>query len=77
MKLLVLKGLGSEISQVDLENVLSLDAQIRRTQAMRDRIAAGILSRMNSGSEVEPGSRTIDIDESYSGATRRQKLVVR
>jgi hypothetical protein len=76
VKLVVLR-IGGPVSQIDLENLLQIDAEIARQTALRDRIAAGILSRITSGVDVEPGHRTYDIEETYSGRARRQKLIVR
>jgi hypothetical protein len=76
MRVVVLQAVGP-ITQVDLENVMQLDAEIARQKAIRDRIAAGILARLASGSEVEPGPRTYDVVETYSGSSRSQKLIIR
>jgi hypothetical protein len=76
MKVVVLRAVG-HVTQADLENIMQLNAEIARQQAIRDRIAADVLSRVVSGAEVKPGPRTYEIEETYSGRTRRQKLIVR
>jgi len=76
MRVVVLRAVGP-VTQADLENLMQLDAEIARQLAIRNRIAAGVLSRIASGAEVEPGPRTYELDESFSGRTRRQKLIVR
>jgi hypothetical protein len=65
------------VTQIDLENMLSLEAQIGRLKRTRDRIAAGVLARIARGAAVEPGNRSYDIEEEFAGSMRRQKLIVR
>lgn len=77
MKLIALPGGSKLVTQIDLENFLSYEAQMARAQNMRDRIAASILSRLSEGASVEEGSRAYEIEESYEGASRILKLIVR
>lgn len=67
----------TEVTQVDLENIVSLTNQIARLGEMRDRLAESVLRRMNAGADVETGPRTADRDDVYHGPVRKQKLVVR
>lgn len=76
MKLIILRA-GSPVTQADLDNLLTLDAQIGRLRKLRHHIAATILCRLAAGAEVEPGERSVELDESYQAGSRRQKLVVR
>lgn len=76
MKLIVL-GNSSIVTQTDLENLLSLNAQISKMKRSRDRIAAGVLARIARGAQVEPGNRTYDIEEEFRGSTRLETLIVR
>lgn len=78
MKLTVISEKSREtVTQADFENILTLDAQILHLQANRERIAASILSRLNRGAEAEDGRRTHDVEVSYSGKRRIEKLIVR
>lgn len=65
------------MTQTDLENIVSLNNQIVRLAAMRDRLAESVLRRMNAGADVETGPRTADRNDEYRGPVRIQKLVVR
>jgi hypothetical protein len=71
------KQSGPEVTQVDLENIVSLKNQIERLAQMRDRLAESVLRRMNAGADVECGPRTADRDDEYRGPVRKQTLVVR
>ncbi len=66
-----------DVSQVDLENIVSLNNQIERLGKMRDRLAESVLRRMNAGADIECGPRTADREDEYSGPVRIQKLEVR
>ena len=68
---------GIAVTQTDLENIVSLNNQIERLGAMRDRLAESVLRRMNAGAEVECGPRTAERDDEYRGPVRTQRLVVR
>lgn len=76
MRVIVLKANGP-VTQADLDNILQLDAQLETVRDMRDRIAAGVLSRLTAGSEIEPGPRSCRLEETFSGKIRHQRLVVR
>lgn len=76
MKVIVLPTTG-RVTQADLENILTVDAQLARLQELRERLCAGVLARVTSGVPVEAGNRSYDIEEAYKGGVRRQRLVVR
>lgn len=76
MKVIVIHG-GGQITQMDLENILQLDAQIDTLRMTRDRIAAGVIHRIAGGIEVEPGARSCRLDDTYHGKMRHQRLIVK
>ena len=65
------------VTQVDLENILSLSNQIVRLQEMRARLTTSALERLLAGETAEPGPRTSEVQTLWVRGTRKQKLVVR
>ena len=74
---MVERRVALDVSQVDLENIVSLNNQIERLSKMRDRLAESVLRRMNAGADVECGPRIADLEDEYHGPLRTQRLEVR
>jgi hypothetical protein len=75
-RLIILPAHG-QVTQADLENILTLDAQLARLTRQRDMIAAAVLARIAAGCAIEGGPRSVEIEVSYTGKRRTQRLVVR
>lgn len=67
----------TSVSQADLVNIRMLDNQVLRLLRVRDRIAQGVMDRLNAGAAVECGVFEAEIEEIRRGSSRRQKLIVR
>lgn len=75
MKVIVLKASG-EVTQADLENILTVRAQIARLRSMEEKMVASVLARITAGAPVESGNRSCDIDVSFTRSCRKQVLRV-
>jgi len=65
------------VSQSDLENIVSLEAQITRLSELRDQLAEHVMRRLSGGAEIEIGPRTAECRDEYHGYVRTQRLIVR
>jgi hypothetical protein len=66
----------SHVTQDELGNIHTLDAQIERLQRTRDRISESILRKMLSGASVEPGMFDAEVEEHVIDGVICQKVRV-
>lgn len=77
MSRLILLTAQGQVTQADLENLLTLDAQIARLRQQRELISATVLAKLSAGAAIEPGPRSVDVEVRYAGNRRTQRLTVR
>jgi hypothetical protein len=75
--LMVISGGNSPISQAELVAVVALENKLAALAAMRDRLLAGILNRLEAGAEVEPGTHEAELMERTSHGRKRLWVEVR
>lgn len=65
-----------EVTQADLENVLTLQAQIGRYQELLEHVSLSILSRVIAGAPIEGGRRDCVVVEQQENGMKKLRIRV-
>ena len=67
---------SSTITEVEIENVLTFESQIRRTVDSRDRVAASILDRLLDGADLDDTAHEVSFDTVERHGVREECLYI-
>lgn len=68
---------AKSISQDDIEELISLDNQIRDLERQRDALASSLLKQRIAGIEVEHGMFRLEVVTEASAGRREHRLAIR
>lgn len=70
------KPSGAFVAQDELDALIALQNQIRRLYQIFRRQATDVLTRLESGASVEPGTHSAELETTTSGSERRTRVII-